>query len=407
MNDDMDWLEDFSNKEEDELFDEKLDINSNEKLKPKENIKDKSDKHLNYMLESAFDFLERSIDQLEAEPKYSIINFCTAIELILKARLVSEHWSLIVKRQNSNDKNNPISIKDFESGDAITLGFNELIPFIDGLTEKIEKKGKSGKKLGEISIEVEECFKNIAKHRNKIIHFYHKATINNALAKEKEIIASEQYTAWFYLKSLLEKWKEKFNIDQSLVEKIERNLIETHKPYLQIKFNKLKPEIDKEKKQGIIYNNCTRCDFEATKEQKLTEYVFVSKCIVCSMEKSFFIKVKCQNDDCKEIIIIDEHLTECPECGENIDKKELIELLDTNPITHDNEYDQISINCSDCGEMGYVINHYNYYICINCFAITQDVEYCQYCNEGEIFGSDLDLSFLDGCGFCDGRGYDD
>lgn len=43
------------------------------------------------IVRSAFDFLERAIEQVEKDRKHSIVNFATAIELFLKARLFKEH----------------------------------------------------------------------------------------------------------------------------------------------------------------------------------------------------------------------------------------------------------------------------------------------------------------------------
>ena len=42
---------------------------------------------------NAFDFLERGIAEFDASPKYSVIHFCAAVEMLLKARLLKEHWS--------------------------------------------------------------------------------------------------------------------------------------------------------------------------------------------------------------------------------------------------------------------------------------------------------------------------
>ncbi|HSH26283.1 MAG TPA: hypothetical protein VK972_00705 [Wenzhouxiangella sp.] len=38
---------------------------------------------LHNLSESAFDFLERSVEEIKAHPKYSVIHFATAVELIL------------------------------------------------------------------------------------------------------------------------------------------------------------------------------------------------------------------------------------------------------------------------------------------------------------------------------------
>ena len=57
-----------------------------------------SNKHLEHILQNAFDFLRTAIGQIYEQPKYSVINFCAAIELILKAKLVNEHWSLTLQK---------------------------------------------------------------------------------------------------------------------------------------------------------------------------------------------------------------------------------------------------------------------------------------------------------------------
>ena len=56
------------------------------------------------VVRNAFDFLGRSIDELEKHPKYSVIHFYSAIELFVKARLLKEHWALIVMKPDQADK---------------------------------------------------------------------------------------------------------------------------------------------------------------------------------------------------------------------------------------------------------------------------------------------------------------
>jgi hypothetical protein len=47
------------------------------------------------LVRNALAFLERSVDELKDAPNYAVIDFCTAIELFLKARLLLEHWALV------------------------------------------------------------------------------------------------------------------------------------------------------------------------------------------------------------------------------------------------------------------------------------------------------------------------
>ena len=48
------------------------------------------------LVENALDFLVCAIEEFQVAPKYSVIHFSAAVELFLKARLMAEHWSLVV-----------------------------------------------------------------------------------------------------------------------------------------------------------------------------------------------------------------------------------------------------------------------------------------------------------------------
>ena len=48
---------------------------------------DGSVKTLQLLVENAIDFLNQAADELANNPKYSVIHFYTAVELLLKARL--------------------------------------------------------------------------------------------------------------------------------------------------------------------------------------------------------------------------------------------------------------------------------------------------------------------------------
>jgi len=53
---------------------------------------------------SAFEFLEKAIAEFEQSAKFSTVHFTIAIELFLKARLVREHWSLLLDKPDQGDK---------------------------------------------------------------------------------------------------------------------------------------------------------------------------------------------------------------------------------------------------------------------------------------------------------------
>ncbi len=77
-------------------------------------------KHSYLLLDNAFDFLEVGIQNFKDNPKYSIINFAASIERFLKARLLKEHWSLIISGDEPN-------FQKFLQGDFTSINFKDLI----------------------------------------------------------------------------------------------------------------------------------------------------------------------------------------------------------------------------------------------------------------------------------------
>lgn len=89
--------------------------------------KTKPQEMFDQLVENAIDFLSHSLEELEEKPKYSVINFCVAIELFLKARLLLEHWSLVIEDpQNAN-------ITKFLSGEFKTVGIDDAIQRLEGI----------------------------------------------------------------------------------------------------------------------------------------------------------------------------------------------------------------------------------------------------------------------------------
>ncbi|WP_370212807.1 hypothetical protein [Roseovarius sp.] len=107
--------------------------------------------------ESAFDFPERSVDEIVTHPKYSVIHFATAVELILKARLMREHWTLVVERASD------VTLDDFLTGKAKTVSQADAIKRL---------KNACGEN---IPSDAATQFGKIAAHRNRMIHFLHEA----------------------------------------------------------------------------------------------------------------------------------------------------------------------------------------------------------------------------------------
>jgi len=69
------------------------------------------------LVANAVDFLTLATEEFKERPKHSIIAFHSAVELFLKARLMEEHWSLVVSKTPD--------LASFERGDFVSVTFEE------------------------------------------------------------------------------------------------------------------------------------------------------------------------------------------------------------------------------------------------------------------------------------------
>src|SRR5262249_9189194 len=109
------------------------------------------------LVQNAVEFLQRSLKLLEKHPKHSVIDFCTALELFLKARLLREHWALVVSR--IEDAN----LQSFKNGDFQSVTMDKCLQRLHHITNE------------KLHLHEEKCFEEIRNHRNKVVHFFHRA----------------------------------------------------------------------------------------------------------------------------------------------------------------------------------------------------------------------------------------
>ncbi len=79
------------------------------------------------LLENALDYILDAVEQLQGKRpskkriKFGIVHLWSGIELLLKRRLMDEHWSLIFRDINKADK------KALESGEFISVYFDDAV----------------------------------------------------------------------------------------------------------------------------------------------------------------------------------------------------------------------------------------------------------------------------------------
>lgn len=240
-----------------------------------------SDEFLGSLVFNAIDFLSRSVAELKRRPKYSVINFCVGLEIFLKARLILEHWALVVTRPET-------AVLDlFRTGDFHSVSMDEAIRRL---------KNVAGERFGK---EEENCFEQIRKHRNRLIHFFHPAYATKPNDKLIQQVVMEQCKAWFYLHRLLTvQWQKPFRKYKKRIEKLNK-VMHRQRTFLRAKFNALQPQIVAEVARGIEYESCNFCGCVASRVEESDEPLCECHCQVC--------------DACDAFLRVP-----CPDCDENI-----------------------------------------------------------------------------------------
>jgi hypothetical protein len=342
-----------------------------------------SDAIFRQMVESAFDFLDRSQSELEKSPKYSIIHFATAIELFLKSRLLREHWTLVVA----------------VSGDAERASFKEG-------RAKTVTPDQAAKRLDQISgVAVPQpalaSFKSIAAHRNRMIHFFHEAGSSEAEQEVRAEISREQLNAWFHLLQLINSWRPHFDQFQNELDRIERGMRRV-RDFVSVAFEALRPTIEGDQANGAVYVPCNSCGYDAAKLSPPDSIIQVATCLVCGLQDNL-VTMPCPTEDCEALLKLTGWNTgedPCERCGQKIDQSQLVDFLDTEFVDFGGY--SVEKNCGICTTASSVVLHHGVYICTNCLAHDTEIANCEWCNELQL-GYDLQDSYYKGCEFCEGK----
>ncbi len=344
-----------------------------------------------YLVKNAIDFLSKSLSEIQKQPKYSMIHFYAAVELLIKARLMKEHWSLIVTGKQEPDWNK------FIVGNFQSVSIHDAA-----------NRHKNIVRSGLSDVEIKE-FRNIANHRNKMIHFFHEfhtAKESNAL---RNSIVKHQLNAWYSLHKILTiRWKNEFSSWQKKIKDINDKLLKLRE-FLQAIYDKVKPEIDILKEKGIKFTECPSCGFEAQKHDGVPCIKYTSKCCVCEHIESI-LKIECP--ECNKMIIFrNEGFGVCHSCGKSFKPENLIDVLQDETAAHfaahegDDTWDLGNCHWCDGYETVTYTTH-GKWICANCLEVFDSLDKCEWC--GEKSTADMQDSYTFGCSYCKGRiGKDD
>lgn len=345
------------------------------------------DSKFNRLVENAFDFLEQSIDELKDKPKFSVIHFHASIELFLKARLMAEHWTLVISSKREADW------EKFINGDFISVTLEESFNKLDKIVQS------------PIPVKAHQIFKKITNHRNQMVHFYHASETVEIQGKEVQKIVKEQFLAWYFLHDLLlVQWKEIFSEYAEKIKRISLKL-KKHRLFLQVKYEELKSTIDDLITKGNKCFLCPSCNFKSDIHLDEKTPLYESECLVCDLAKICLV-FDCSHCNQGKAIFKSEPYAKCDHCSyifvSGDIKEKFVNNGDAYIAMKEGIFDYFPINCGACSGYESVVEiSEDELLCIECFNVSSEYGNCEWCNESSTELSED--SYLLGCEFCDGR----
>jgi uncharacterized C2H2 Zn-finger protein len=337
------------------------------------------------LVDNGLQFLERSLDDLDKHPNFSVINFYTAVELLLKARLMLEHWTLVLA-PSKGSKDEP-SWEKFKQGNFKSVSLDDIKIRLFNVAQV------------QISDAIWECFKKLRYHRNKVIHFHAPFKTTEEGRKGQVDIIREQLHGWYYLHDMLTvRWQKEFRHAKKEIEHLDKTIKSRSKPYLEVVYSKIKSEISTLKKSGEMFHACPICKYKSFQLSEVIEgLLYQGKCKVCQYTERM-LTLSCRECDTK-VDLFGGSFGNCPKCGEIFDDKSTAKnfalYLD----------DHMGIEVAHCC---YCENHYTvgykdgHWFCASCLEDFDSVWHCECCGEANA-GPEKEMSYLQGCTICEGR----
>jgi hypothetical protein len=218
-------------------------------------------------------FLHRAAEELEERPHEALVHLAIGIELVLKARLAHEHWTLVDEKPGDN------SLGDILQGTPRTVGF-------DKLATRIRNACGHGWSKADIA-----TIKAIGEHRNKVVHFYHPA-LNGPDDELRSQVAQAQFRGWAMVRSLIVRhWSDAFPKSQSEVAKLHAKFLQ-NRGYLEVLLEQVSHKLTAAQARGDTVKECFNCEMESAVEHCETALVVHVECLVCDVSMRF-VRLRC------------------------------------------------------------------------------------------------------------------
>lgn len=330
--------------------------------------------------ENGLDFLLRAATQLDSDPKMSIVVFASGVEILLKARLLREHWTLVV------DQLDKVDIPKFQAGDFRSITPEQAIQRLRTVCGIAISKDDEGALLAP------------SRHRNRLLHFYHPDFAEGADPSHLERIAIEQCRAWAHLEQLFNTraWQAHISQLDSLVARVQAAFRANGEIFLKGKFEAVSDRLKEAQSGGAVLVECQSCHFAAQVLGPPVTAIARGVCYVCQHQQHYFIGA-CIG--CRHIIPCStSEDVPCPGCGKTNTAMEMI--LGTPEHRHLNAYLAELVACGACDLMGTVLRQDDTVLYLDCFTPHDTVEQCAYCGQEWATGGDSYPLYSTGCRVC-------
>ena len=345
------------------------------------------------LVTNGLDFIERSAGELEDEQKFAIAHFATGLELILKARLFYEHWTLVEVRPHKADWNKILE------GTGHTIQASELCSTITSVTGTSLSRQK-------------DTFNAVFSHRNRVLHAFPGADLQGTVA--------EQCRAWTYLNGLMSKqWSKVFESYHERIDGVEESL-RVYRAHLQVRYEQLEPSLREPRAQGRL-GCCSACEFESAVTPDATGHCQPTYCEVCGHREDHAFLFPCGYWTavdgvghlpcvCGETHQLSDFVdalepTDVPPLVGSLGVEAVLDLFEPTPFLSPKEmssYEAPRAHCGDCNSYHpTAVPFRGLYLCVECAVVFDDehASYCERCNESWV-GRDTEHSIIMGCDLC-------
>ena len=327
------------------------------------------------LVRNAIDFVESALDTLDRRPKNAIVEFYTAIELFLKARLMAEHWSLIIAKPETG------SLQAFSVGDFQSV-------YLDDSAKRL--KEIVGEPLDETAL---RNFRSLGEHRNQIVHFAH--TDYATASGTRTGVVLELWASWHYLQVLLtQTWKTSFAAYQDEIRRLHSRMMKQAE-FIQVRYHELEPQIAELTSQGSAFVRCNHCQTTAGKVEASHKWGFDYRCLVCQSAglaiKRTDATIPC--DLCgTPLRVFDKDLVKCRTCSQPLDTDKRITLCQSVYKDGDDWWEEGAPHIAECHVCMYhrptVFYVDGLWSCVSCFDRGWQAVSCPHC--GEFVTGDMD-----------------